>query len=54
MTHRQITVEERYHLGVPRQLGRLTQHDCNRTATKLNRRPRKRLGYRTPEECYGR
>ena len=30
----------------------LTQRDCNRIATKLNRRPRKRLGYRTPEECY--
>lgn len=30
----------------------LTQHDCNRIATKLNRRPRKRLDYRTPEECY--
>jgi len=30
----------------------LTQHDCNRIATKLNRRPRKRLGYRTPEESY--
>jgi IS30 family transposase len=30
----------------------LTQHDCNRIAKKLNRRPRKRLGYRTPEECY--
>ena len=30
----------------------LTQHDCNRIAAKLNRRPRKRLGYRTPEECY--
>jgi IS30 family transposase len=30
----------------------LTQHDCNRIARKLNRRPRKRLGYRTPEECY--
>jgi len=30
----------------------LTQHDCNRLASKLNRRPRKRLGYRTPEECY--
>ena len=30
----------------------LTQHDCNRIATKLNRRPRKRLGFRTPEECY--
>ena len=32
----------------------LTQHDCNRIAAKLNRRPRKRLGYRTPEECYER
>lgn len=30
----------------------LTQRDCNRLAAKLNRRPRKRLGYRTPEECY--
>jgi IS30 family transposase len=30
----------------------LTQADCTRIATKLNRRPRKRLGYRTPEECY--
>ena len=30
----------------------LTQHECNRIATKLNRRPRKRLAYRTPEECY--
>lgn len=30
----------------------LTQHDCNRIAAQLNRRPRKRLGYRTPEECY--
>ena len=33
-------------------MARLTQHDCNRIAAKLNRRPRKRLGYRTPEECY--
>jgi IS30 family transposase len=30
----------------------LTQHDCNRIARHLNRRPRKRLGFRTPEECY--
>lgn len=30
----------------------LTQHDCNRIATQLNTRPRKRLGYRTPEERY--
>ena len=33
-------------------LAHLTQHDCDRLAAKLNRRPRKRLGYRTPEECY--
>ena len=32
----------------------LTQHDCNHIAAQLNRRPRKRLGYRTPEECYAR
>jgi IS30 family transposase len=32
----------------------LSQHDCNRIAQQLNRRPRKRLGYRTPEECYAR
>ena len=30
----------------------LPQAACTRIATKLNRRPRKRLGYRTPEECY--
>jgi len=35
-------------------MARLTQHDCNRIAAHLNRRPRKRLGYRTPEECYAR
>ena len=30
----------------------LAQQDCTRIAMALNRRPRKRLGYRTPEECY--
>ncbi|MFN0178046.1 MAG: IS30 family transposase [Gemmatimonadales bacterium] len=30
----------------------LTQPDCHAIARRLNRRPRKRLGYRTPEECY--
>ena len=35
-------------------MAHLTQHDCNRIAAKLNRRPRKRLGFRTPEECYAR
>lgn len=33
-------------------MAHLTQAACSRIATKLNRRPRKRLGYRTPEECY--
>jgi IS30 family transposase len=33
-------------------MAHLTQHDCDRLADKLNRRPRKRLGYRTPEEVY--
>ena len=32
----------------------LTQWGCNRIAAILNTRPRKRLGYRTPEECYAR
>ena len=30
----------------------ITQRDCDRIAKKLNTRPRKRLGYRTPEECF--
>jgi transposase, IS30 family len=30
----------------------LSQHQCNSIAQKLNRRPRKRLGFRTPLECY--
>lgn len=30
----------------------LTQRDCQRIADKLNRRPRKRLGFKTPEEVY--
>lgn len=32
----------------------LTQHHCDAIARTLNQRPRKRLGYRTPEECYER
>lgn len=28
------------------------QNFCNYLADRLNRRPRKRLGYRTPEECF--
>jgi IS30 family transposase len=30
----------------------LTQRDCQRIADKLDRRPRKRLAFRTPEEVY--
>jgi IS30 family transposase len=30
----------------------LTQHQCNVIAHKLNTRPRKRLDFRTPEECF--
>ena len=33
-------------------MAHITQRDCNRIARQLNRRPRKRLGYLTPEECY--
>ena len=30
----------------------LSQHECNAIARKLNTRPRKRLGFRTPLECF--
>jgi IS30 family transposase len=42
----------RQYLPKGQSMAQLTQHDCHRIAAKLNRRPRKRLGYRTPEECY--
>jgi IS30 family transposase len=35
-------------------MARLTQQDCATIARQLNQRPRKRLGYKTPEECYAR
>jgi IS30 family transposase len=41
----------RQYLPKGRSMARLTQHDCNRIARELNHRPRKRLAYRTPEEC---
>ena len=31
-------------------MAHLTQHDCNAVMKKLNTRPRKRLGFKTPEE----
>lgn len=33
-------------------LAGLTQRHCDALARRLNSRPRKRLGYRTPEECF--
>ena len=42
----------RQYLPKGQSMKHLTQHDCNRIATQLNTRPRKRLGYRTPKECY--
>lgn len=42
----------RQYLPKRKSMTALTQHDCNAIARKLNKRPRKRLGYRTPEECY--
>jgi len=30
----------------------VSQDDSDAIAAKLNSRPRKRLGYKTPEECY--
>ena len=44
----------REYLPKRRSMAGLTQRDCTRIARQLNRRPRKRLGYRTPEECYER
>ena len=44
----------RQYLPKKQSMAHLTQHDCNRIATQLNTRPRKRLGFRTPEECYAR
>jgi IS30 family transposase len=42
----------RQYLPKGQSMARLTQQNCNAIARRLNRRPRKRLGYRTPEECY--
>jgi IS30 family transposase len=44
----------RQYLPKRQSMAPLTQHGCNRIARQLNRRPRKRLGFRTPEECYDR
>src|SRR5213078_310697 len=51
-TNENTTGLVRQYLPKRQSMAHLTQHACNRIAAKLNRRPRKRLGYRTPEECY--
>ncbi|MBX3134568.1 IS30 family transposase [Pseudogemmatithrix spongiicola] len=42
----------RQYLPKRRSMKGLTQRDCQRIADKLNRRPRKRLGFKTPAEVY--
>ncbi len=42
----------RQYLPKRQSMAHLTQRACEGIAQQLNRRPRKRLGYLTPEECY--
>lgn len=42
----------RQYLPKGRSMAHITQADCDEIAARLNSRPRKRLGFRTPEECY--
>ena len=42
----------RQYLPKSQSMARLTQHNCNAITRQLNTRPRKRLGFRNPEECY--
>jgi IS30 family transposase len=42
----------RQYLPKRQSMAHVTQADCDAIAAKLNARPRKRLGYKTPEECY--
>ena len=44
----------RQYLPKGQSMAHLTQRTCDRLAAHLNRRPRKRLAFRTPEECYAR
>ena len=48
MTYRQITSEERYILATLRKQG----FNSSEIARALNNRPRKRLGFKTPQECF--
>lgn len=42
----------RQYLPKRRSMAHITQRDCNAIAKELNSRPRQRLGFKTPEECY--
>lgn len=42
----------RQYLPKTQSMASLTQHQCDKIADKLNQRPRKRYGYKTPEEMY--
>ena len=42
----------RQYLPKRQSMAQVTQADCDAIARRLNTRPRKRLGYRTPEECF--
>jgi IS30 family transposase len=42
----------RQYLPKRKSMAHVTQADCDAIAARLNTRPRKRLGNRTPEECY--
>ena len=42
----------RQYLPKRKSMAQLTQAECNVISMKLNRRPRKTLGYKTPEQCY--
>jgi IS30 family transposase len=44
----------RQYLPKRRSMAHVTQADCAAIARRLNQRPRKRLDYSTPEECYAR
>ena len=42
----------RQYLPKRKSMAQVSQRTCSRIAHKLNTRPRKRLGFRTPLECY--
>jgi IS30 family transposase len=42
----------RQYLPKRKSMAHVTQRDCTRIADRLNNRPRKRLDFRTPRECY--